>query len=172
VLARDPYGLERATFGALFALLPMKESFARRRLGIAPSSLSDHHRSLAHVLLVALRESALRVSLRAPALDGGSTLVRSYPELAEQALGIELHPSLLGVLFTPRSGDAQRLAALPLAAALDHRLTESHDDDWFRNPRALEELRESARAPAETVAEQADLERGTELLTSWLDAAL
>jgi len=172
VLGRDPYGLERATFGALLALLPMKESFARRRLAINQSGLSDHRRSLAHVLLITLRTSALRVSLRAPALSGGSTLLRAYPELAEQAFGIELHPSLLGVLFTPRPGDAQRLAALPLAAALDHRLTESHDDDWFRNPRALDELRESARGPAETVAERADLERGMELLMTWLEDSL
>ena len=171
-LARDPYGLERATFGALLALLPTKESFARRRLGVAQSGLSDHRRSIARVLLVTLRERALRVTLRAPALSGGNDLLRAYPELAEQALGIELHPSLLGALFTPRSGDTQHLAALPLAAALDRYLTDAHDDDWFRNPRALEELRESARGPAATEADQEALTQGTTLLTSWLVESL
>lgn len=160
VLARDPYGLERATHGALFALLPAKESFARRKLGVMPTGMNDHRRSLARVLLVAAREAALRVSLRAPALAGASTLLRAYPELGEQALGVELHPALIGVVFTPRPGDAQRFAGLLLAAALDARLTEAHDDDWFRNPRAVEELREAARTPADTVADRAELERG------------
>jgi len=172
VLARDPYGLERATLGSLFALLPVKESFARRHLGVALTAMSDHRRSLARVLLVALRESALRVSLRAPALAGSSTLLRAYPELGDQALGVELHPSLLGAVFTPRSGDAQRFAALLVAASVDQRLTEAHDDDWFRNPRAVEELRESARAPAPTIAEKEDLDRGAALLTTWLTSAL
>ena len=172
VLARDPYGLERATLGSLFALLPIKESFARRHLGVAPTSLSDHRRSLARVLLVELREAALRVSLRAPALSGGSTLLRAYPELGDQALGVELHPSLLGVVFTSRSGDAQRFAALLIAASLDQRLTEAHDEDWFRNPRAVEELRETARAPAPVVADKEELERGAALLTNWLASAL
>jgi hypothetical protein len=134
--------------------------------------MSDHRRSLARVLLVELREAALRLSLRAPALSGGSTLLRAYPELGDQALGVELHPSLLGVIFTPRSGDAQRFAARLIAVAVDHRLTEAHDDDWFRNPRAVEELREAARAPAPIVAEKEELERGAGLLSTWLTSAL
>lgn len=172
VLARDPYGLERATLGSLFALLPTKESFARRHLGVALTGLGDHRRSLARVLLVELRASALRVALRAPALSGGSTLLRAYPELGGEALGVELHPSLLGVIFTPRPGDAQRFAGLLIAAAWDYRLTEAHDEDWFRNPRAVEELREAARAPATIVAEKEELERGAGLLCTWLTSAL
>ncbi len=172
VLARDPYGLERATLGSLFALLPTKESFARRHLGVALTGMSDHRRSLARVLLVELREAALRLSLRAPALSGGSTLLRAYPELGDQALGVELHPSLLGVIFTPRSGDAQRFAARLIAVAVDHRLTQAHDEDWFRNPRAVEELREATRAPAPIVAEKEELERGAGLLSTWLTSAL
>jgi len=172
VLARDPYGLERATFGALFAFLPAQESFARRRLGVTPAGASDHRRALARIYLVALRECALRVTLRAPAIDGARALTRAYPELTFAALGSELPPSLLGVFFTPGPGDAQRLAGLLLAAALNHDFTEQHDDDWFRNPRAVEELRESARGPAVTVADAAALERGAALLVNWLAAAL
>lgn len=171
-LARDPYGLERATLGALFAWLPTKESFARRRLSVTAASMADHRRSLARVLLVTSREAALRMALRAPSLSGGSSLLRAYSELGEQILGVELHPSLLGAVFTPRSGDAQRFAALLLAAALDQRLTETHDEDWFRNPRAIEDLRESARAPAPTIADKDELELGARLLTGWLSASL
>jgi hypothetical protein len=172
VLARDPYGLERATFGALFALLPTRESFARRSLGITPAASSDHRRCLARVLLIALREAALRVTLRAPSFGGARTLSRAYPELAFTALGSELPLSLLGVLFTPRPNDTQRFAGLLLAAARAHDLTEEHDDDWFRNPRAVEQLREEARPPAATLAPPAELERGATLLVAWLAQAL
>ena len=172
VLARNPYGLERATFGALFALLPANESFARRRLGVAGAAAGDHRRSLARVLLIAGREAALRVALRAPSFEGTRALTRAYSELAHEWLGIELDPALLGVVFTPRPGDAQRFAALLLAAGLAERLVETHDEDWFRNPRAVEELREAARAPAATRAEAAELEAGASALTKWLGAAL
>lgn len=172
VLARDPYGLERATFGALFALLPTQESFARRRLGVTPAGSSDHRRSLARVLLVSVRESALRVTLRAPSFQGARALARAYPELTFTALGSELPPSLLGIFFTPRAGDAQRLAGMLLAAALNHDLTEQHDDDWYRNPRAVEELREGARGPAATAATSEELERGATLLVQWLQSSL
>ena len=114
----------------------------------------------------------MRCRRRRLMLSGGSTLLRAYPELGDQALGVELHPSLLGVVFTPRSGDAQRFAALLIAASLDQRLTEAHDEDWFRNPRAVEELRETARAPAPVVADKEELERGAALLTNWLASAL
>jgi hypothetical protein len=168
VLARDPYGLERMTFGSLFALLPSNEPFARRRLGVGASAFADHRRSLARVLLVALRSAALRVSLRAPAFSGTQALSRAYTELAHEALGVELAPNLLGVLFTPRPADAQRFAAFLLATSLADRLTQTHDEDWFRNPRAVDEMRELSRAPVETVAEKAELERGLDLLVGWL----
>jgi hypothetical protein len=114
----------------------------------------------------------LRVSLRAPSLSGASDVRRAYPELTHAALGVELPPSLVGIVFTPRAGDAQRLAGLLLAFELGARLVETHDEDWFRNPRAIEELRERARGPAETTAGADELARGTTLLARFLDEAL
>jgi hypothetical protein len=168
VLGHDPYGLDRATFGALFAGLPGSESFARRELGVSPAASSDHRRTLAQVLLVASREAALRVLLRAPALEGRKQLEQSYSELTHAALGVELPRAAFGVLFTPRPGDAQRFAGILLAADLDAHLIEAHDDDWYRNPRAVEDLRETARLPAKVVAEPEALERGAKRLLSLL----
>jgi hypothetical protein len=171
VLGQDPYGLDRATFGALFASLPGSETFARRELGVSAAAAYDHRRMLAQVLLVASREAALRVLLRAPALAGRRQLEQSYAELTHAALGVELPPAALGVLFTPRPGDAQRFAGILLAADLDARLIEAHDDDWYRNPRAVEELRETARLPANVVADPEALERGAQRLFGLMVAA-
>ncbi len=171
VLAEDPYGLARATFGALFAGLPGSESFARRELGVSSAASIDHRRTLARVLLIASREAALRVLLRAPALAGRKQLEQSYPELTHAVLGVELPKAAFGVLFTPRPGDAQRFAGILLAVELDAHLIEAHDDDWYRNPRAVEELRETARLPANVVAPPKALEHGAKRLLELLTSA-
>jgi hypothetical protein len=172
VLGHDPYGLDRATFGALFAALPCAESFARRELAVSAAGSRDHQRTLSQVLLVASREAALRVLLRAPALAGRKRLEETYPELTHAALGIELPPTAFGVLFTPCPGDAQRFAGILLAVELDAHLIEAHDDDWYRNPRAVEELRETARMNAQVVAEPQELERGAKRLGAWIGRCL
>jgi hypothetical protein len=164
VLSHDPYGLDRSVLGALFAGMPLGEAFARRELGVSPDAASDHRRILAQVILATTREAALRVLLRAPSLAGTKALEQSYPELTHRALGTELPPRALGVLFTPRPGDAQRFAGPLLAANLEAHLLESHDDDWYRNPRAVEELIETARTPAATLAGAEELTSGARRL--------
>jgi hypothetical protein len=141
----DPFDLRGATFGALFALVPSGESFARRKLGVPRSRLSDHRRELSRVLLVGARTSALRVVLREPTLSGAETLRRAYPELVFRALRVELAPRTAAVLLRSRLSDLERFAALLSAVARAKRLENVHDEDWYRNPRAVEELRETAR---------------------------
>jgi hypothetical protein len=148
VLAHDPLELETAIWGALFALLPFGESFATRKLEVARARLADHRRSLARVLVIAARAASLRARLRGPALVGVTTARKLYPELAERTFGIELPARVAGALFCPERNSPQQALALVLAAELDTRLTEAHDEDWYRNPRAVAELREgAARAP-------------------------
>ena len=171
-LAYDPYGLERATLGSLFAGLPFGEAFAHRELGVSAANAADHRRTLARVLLVATREAALRVVLRAPSQSGTRAFEQGYAERTHQALGIELPPTALGILFTPRPADAQRFAGMLLATAKTAELTNAHDEDWYRNPRAVEEVRETSRGPAVTVAYEAPLEAGAALLASAILAAL
>jgi hypothetical protein len=144
-VAHDPFDLAGATFGALFALVPLGESFAKRKLEVARARLGDHRRVLSRVLLVGARAGALRVMLRGPTLEGMDALFRAYPELVFRALGVELPPQCATVLFRSRVSDPQRFAGLLLAAELAKRLEDVHDDDWYRNPRAVEEIRENAR---------------------------
>lgn len=160
VAGHDPYGLDRAALGALFSGLPLGEAFARRELGVSAAAAGDHRRTLSQVVLAASRQAALRVLLRAPTLAGTKALEQAYPELTHRALGVELPPVALGVLFTPRPGDAQRFAALLLAATQTAHLIETHDEDWYRNPRAVEDIVETSRAPAITLASAEDLTHG------------
>jgi hypothetical protein len=157
--SHDPFDLGGATFGALFGLVPAGDSFARRQLGVARSRLSDHRRELARVLLVAARTSALRVQLREPTLAGAATLRRAYPELAFRALRVELPPHAAGVLVRSRVSDLERFAGLLIAVAKAKHLENVHDEDWYRNPRAVEELRETARHAGDR-ADDANLDLG------------
>jgi hypothetical protein len=57
-----------------------------------------------------------------------------------------------------------------LAAAQVKRLENVHDEDWYRNPRAVEELCETARH-AQTRAEETDLDGGLDALQSFCKSA-
>jgi hypothetical protein len=171
-LAHDAFGLELTTFGALFAGLPQNAAFAKRALGVSAHGAADHRRTLARVLLVASREAALRVLLHAAAFEGRKRFEQAYAEFSFRALGVELEPRARGVLFTPRPTDPARFAGLLAASELDARLTHDHDEDWYRNPRAVEELREFSRLPAPTHVEPELLERGASRIVALIRDAL
>ncbi|HTQ07748.1 MAG TPA: hypothetical protein VMI54_28030 [Polyangiaceae bacterium] len=171
-LARDPYGFDRATFGALFALLPANAAFARRALGVGAAGAADHRRTLARVLLVASREAALRAVLHDATFGGRRALEAAYAERSFGALGVELPARAFGVVFTPRPSDVARLAGLFTATELAARLVDEHDEDWYRNPRAVEEIRELARQPAAAAPDPETLERGRTALVALVEAAL
>jgi len=168
VVAHDPWDLPGKTFGALFALVPFGESFARRKLGVARDRLRDHERDLRRALLVGSRVLALRVLLRSPTLAGAETLRRVYPERVFDALGVELPSSAAAVLLRSRVSDGERFAGLLLAAERAKELRDVHDEDWYRNPRAVEELRETSRQRALHDAREASLERGRSELAQLL----
>jgi hypothetical protein len=170
VTSHDPFDLRGATFGALFSLVPVGESFARRKLGVARTRLSDYRRDLARVLLVGARTSALRILLAKPTLAGAETLRKQYAGLVFRALGVEHAPRAAAVLVRSRVSDPERFAGLLLAAAQVKRLENVHDEDWYRNPRAVEELCETARH-AQTRAEETDLDGGLDALQSFCKSA-
>ncbi len=168
----DPYALPERTYGSLFALLALNPAFAERRLDIDKSRRREHGRSAGAVVLLRARMLALRVRLAGELARSLSGFSRAYPEETYRALGIEVSPRAAGLLFTPRPGDDARLAGLLLALDLEVELTQTHDEDWFRNPRAVEELRERARLPIEPQPNGDALSRGeqrlTERVAEWL----
>lgn len=146
-VAHDPFGLARATHGALFALVPLTPVFLKRQLGLGKERAVGHARALSRSALLFARLLALRVLLGEPALAGPNALREAFSEHGTNAFGFEPPPDGAGVLCRPRLGDAQRLAGLFLAAARATELADEHDEDWFRNPRAIEQLRAEARVP-------------------------
>lgn len=172
VIAHDPYGLRRLAHGALFAGLGASPAFLRRSLGLGPSRAHEHQRALARVLFLETRTRALRVLLRRAALAGERALLGAFEELTERALGEPLAPSLAGALFVPRRDEAQRLAACFFAAQRARSLTEEHDEDWYRNPRAVDQLRAEASLPPATKTTRAALEEAAAELERALVSAL
>ncbi|MCA9632203.1 MAG: hypothetical protein KC766_31335 [Myxococcales bacterium] len=153
VVAFDPYGLRRRSVGARFALLALNPDYVRRRLDLSGPRLAQHLRCTAQSLLCESRVAALRVLLRAPAMHTSERFTQTFEEHARRTLGAGVDPRLCGPLIELHPDDAQRFVAPALAAVEIDRLRDAHDEDWYRNPRGIEQLRaEAARPPAAQVA--------------------
>ena len=167
-LAHDPFGLAGARQGALFASLATSPAFLRRQLGLGKERAQGHARALSRCALLFARQLALRVLTAEAALRGSAALRETFSEHATQALGFELPQSAAGLFFRPRLGDAQRLSGTLLAYEQSASLVDEHDEDWFRNPRAIEQLREEARVPPETTCKTESLDAGIRALVERL----
>jgi hypothetical protein len=160
VIAHDPYGLRRLAHGALLAGLAVDPAFLKRALGLSSSRVTEHRRVLGRVLFLETRTRALRLLLRRSALAGERVYQTAFEELTARVLWHPLSPNLAGALFAPRRDEAQRFAAMLLAAAHARVLTEEHDEDWYRNPRATEQLRADASLPPATTTTREALDQG------------
>ncbi len=172
VIAFDPYGLRRRTTGALLAGLPLSPAFLGRQLSLGKQQVRDHGRVLARVALLATRAAALRVILRAPALAGHKAFTEAFEQGAHETFGLSLDGGLAGALFRLHRDDGQRFAGILLAAARNQALRGEHDEDWYRNPRAVDQLRsEAALSPVTTCTSEA-LDAGATALSARLLEAL
>jgi len=169
-IARDPFGLSRATYGALFAGIALSPVFLQRQLGLGKARATGHNRALAQSALLFTRQLALRVLQAEAALSGPQALRESFLEHATLTFGFEASPSAAGLFFRPRLGDAQRFAGVLLAALQADELSDEHDEDWFRNPRAIEQLRSEARTPPVTTCTAEQLRSGSRALIRALTA--
>lgn len=171
-IARDPFGLARAEHGALVAGIVPTPAFLKRQLGLGKDRARAHARALSQSVLLYTRGLALRVLTAEAALAGPGSLREAFAEQATRTLGFELPESATGVFFRPRLGDAQRLAGALLAAERREQLAAEHDEDWFRNPRAIEQLRAEARVTPTTTCSSERLDAGVRALASELSAPL
>jgi hypothetical protein len=172
VIAHDPYGLRRRTVGSLFGLLPAQRSFAGRALGVDASRLAEHRRALWGVVLLESRALALRAILRRSALQGARMFRETFEARVADAFHLNVPPLAAGSLWTPRADTEQRFAGLLLAAGEAVRLRNAHDEDWYRNPRASEDLRDEARRSPEPETSQDALARGAEALLAEITDAV
>jgi hypothetical protein len=145
--------------------MPLSPVFLQRQLGLGKARAQTHARALLRSAFLFTRQLALRVLQAEAALAGPSALREAFLEHATQAFGFEVPPSAAGLLFRPRLGDAQRFAGVLLAAAHAAELADDHDEDWFRNPRAIEQLRAEARTAPSATCSVEQLRAGT---SAWL----
>ena len=172
VLATDVFDLRRNSVGALLGMLPLSPAFATRRLGLGPSRVRDQQRHLARAALVDLRVATFRVLLRGLLARGSKALNSDLPELSDGALGFELPTEVAGVFIRVRPRDSQRFAGVLLAASRHETLVQTHDEDWFRNPRAIAELRAELNEPAPNLPTADELAVGSRALVARLQALL
>jgi hypothetical protein len=172
VVRHDPNGLRRRTMGALLGALPGDASFARRSLGVDASRLKDHARNLGVVLLLEARAAAMRVLLRKPALGGRRSFRESFEEQVARAFSISVPPSSAGTLWQLHQDDPQRFLGLLLGSSLRARLRDEHDEDFHRNPRAIEQLRDEARLSPPRFATEDAIKDGESALYDYLANAL
>ena len=150
VLANLPYDLREARRAALFGGLAADPCFGVRGLGLTRDRARDQAREMARALVISLRLDAARVLLRSALLLPVRDQAPRFEEISERALGKALPTSLLGVLPRLSAGDATRLFGAVLAARDRRSLIEDFEEDWFRNPRAAEAIRdEQSRLSAE-----------------------
>ncbi len=147
VIARDAGGLFVHTQGALFAGLVREPGYLRRQLALSVAGAASHARALALATLCWVRLAAVRCLLASWAPAGGPALVERQAELMARLIGREYPRDTTLGLVRLRTNEAQRLAAWLLAATRREELISAHDEDWFRSPRAIEQVREESKLP-------------------------
>ena len=144
VLSHDPWKLDNHRLGALVSSLVLNESWHLRVLGSSRDQAQTQVRALARSVLLESRWLCLKVRLRAAAVESSNALNNAFAELSHRWLGFDLPTCMAG--YVPRLGrsDAQRLFGLWLGIADHLSLIQTFDEDWYRNPRAIETLRGQA----------------------------
>jgi hypothetical protein len=171
-IAHDPYGLRRRTLGAVFASLGASRLFLKKKLDLGSDRARDHERAMARVVLIEARAAALRVVLRQAALEGVRAFGERFEFETERVFGAPLHKSLAGAIFRIHEDDPQRFAGIMLAASEVEVLIDAHDDDWWRNPRAADQLRSEAGLPPAIITTKAVVEAGIEDFKKTIGRAL
>ena len=172
VVARDAGALGALTLGALFSGLTRQRRFLRKQLGLSDAQAREHARALSLSHACWVRLAATRSLLVPAALRGGAECSERYVELVTELTAREpARETRLG-LFRLHTNEAQRFGAWLLAAARERELIEAYDEDWFRSPRAIEQLREETRLPPRKEASAEELAEGRALFERALHETL
>jgi hypothetical protein len=159
VVAQDPNGLLRRTTGALIGSLPRSTAFLRHTLSLSRARAPNHSRALALSSLIHTRFSALACLVRARIRAGAIQARGDFEALSEGVVGFAFPRSLCGVVPRLHADSGQRLLGPLLSSLWNERLIADYDEDWFRNPRGIESVRESIDAVPETSVTQEYAER-------------
>lgn len=149
---QHPNGLRKHATRSLFASVVADESFAARTLGLGKGEARRHRRDVFGAFVMSLRIDAMRVLVHAALRSGADDARERARELGERVFGRGMPRDAFGVLPTMRPGDGVAFVGALDAHAHRERLVADHDEDWFRNPRALAELRARLGVARDAVA--------------------
>jgi hypothetical protein len=152
-ILRPALDLRPLRIGALLGMLVGERTFARRAMELGPGASIDHARTFARAQLASLRLRAAGVRIRVSLFPVRDDLDDRYREETARAWGEPLPPELAGVLPRVTHDSSARFVAVLLAALDRRRLIEALDEDWYRNPRCSEVLREIAAEPPSELTE-------------------
>lgn len=164
VLAHDPTDARAHRRGALFGALVVDPAFLRHALGLSREAARSAARTLATTLLAAVRLEAARTLVG----DARTPLAESSERLAA-ALGVHVPRGLAHVLPRDERRAPVRLLGALGAVADRAALVASHDEDWFRNPRALAALRGDEGTLADHAVDPASLDGAPRALARALE---
>jgi hypothetical protein len=172
VVAHDPFGVRVHTHAALFAGLLLNPSFVKRHLRADPIRWRAAQRPLWRAVLLESRARAFKVLMADAAQRGWSALQEAFLGEAVRCFGFSVPPSAAGALLRAQEDSAATLAAMMAASAQAEALACAHDEDWFRNPRAIDQLRSEAVLPPQPTMDKAAYDHGSDLLYAKLVSAL
>ncbi len=137
-LVREPAFVAAHRLSFVVGSLPADAVFQTRVLGVGRRTASAQARVLARSALFEARLLAIRWLLGDDAAPAPRDL---FDELTARTFGRSLDPRLRGAWPAARDDEVARWLALLEAPALRDGLRDRFDVDWFRNPRAWQELR-------------------------------
>jgi hypothetical protein len=164
----DPYRVGALCTGRLFAAAARSAPFQSRVLGLGAALLPGQHRALS---LSALLEHRVRAAAVVIAAQASVDVTFAEGTLA-QALLAPLPEGFAGVWPGGLAPHVAFEAALR-GAQQQRELVHRHDEDWFKNPRAVAELVAEARAAERQEPEAAEsIETASRMLAQQFETEL
>jgi hypothetical protein len=139
-MAVRPFDPRPAAYGALFASLLASPLFLKKHLGLGQARARVQAQSITRSLVVASRVLAWQAIVAA--VDDAGRAREVSCEFGRRVTGASPPLELAGVLPRYRPTACARLVGAARAIELREQLIQAHDEDWFDNPRAHEQLRE------------------------------
>ena len=141
LIRRDPYGLRREIFAALFASLPSLPSFAERELGVAKCHLREHERQMAMVKMAEFGSLVMRAWARPRLIRAAASTREEWRMVEHELLGFSLGVPSPELAFPHSAYSLVKLQAQGAAMELAEDFLQRFDSDWYRNPAAHDEIR-------------------------------
>jgi hypothetical protein len=168
VVAHRAGGLSEQRLGYLLASLVTNLEWQKRALGVRPDKAREQVRALAFALLYAGHGLSLKVQLARAATRSASALEQAHTQNLIEMFGFELPRVFAGQVPKLDFDDAHALVGFWLGLSDHERLRQTHDVDWFRNPRAIEAVLEQSAAIGPDTIESTEIEQRRTAATRWL----